>query len=321
MASSHSSLLVVAVTVLLTSLCWWIPSISCVSINSFQLPECYSHLTRCEDKIADKAISYFKSKTVLFIGDSLTRYQYLSLCYILRHRRPESAHAYPRIVQENSWGHDDDKLLQWEKFFIGSSALLSPYEKCISCHRHGFFENRVYYDPLLQIRIVYVQFRGNNIDMNRNVDDPNELNLIVGDTGDLRAYFPGINHLDLIVTNVGYFGFHASINPEMYMEKMKSLAKTLVWKTTTYQDGEYADANWWVDHSNAPANRTEMNDVDYRMCNYPDVLCLDTSWTAKHVRRTSYWDTTHFIEPIYAIFNDQLLTLLNVTTKQHTSIT
>jgi len=149
--------------------------------------------------------------------------------------------------------------------------------------------------------------------MNRNVVDPNELNLIVGNSGDLRSYFPGINHLDLIVTNVGFFGFHASINPEMYMKKMKSLANVVVWKMTTYQDGEYADANWWVDHSTAPANRTEMNDVDYRMCNFPDVLCLDISWTSTHVRRTSYWDTTHFIEPIYAIFNDQLLTLLNVT--------
>jgi len=151
--------------------------------------------------------------------------------------------------------------------------------------------------------------------MDNNVDDPNELNLIVSNTGDLRAYFPGINHLNLIVTNVGYFGFHPSIKPEIYVKKMKSLADVVVWKTTTYQDGEYTDANWWVDHSSSPCNRTTMNDVDNRMCNTNDVLCLDTSWTAMHVRRSSYWDTTHFIEPIYAIFNDQLLTLLNATTK------
>ena len=302
--------------VLLFSLICSITFLSSVEINSFKLPDCYIHRFHCEERIAEKAISYFRSKTVLFIGDSLTRYQYLSLCYILRHRQPESSHAYPKIVQENSWGSDDDKLKQWEKFFIGSSALLNPYETCVSCHRDGFFENRVYYDPVLQIRLVYIQFRGNNIIMDHNVDNPNELNLLVTNTGDLKAYFPGIKHLDLIVTNVGFFGFHSSINPEKYIKKMQSLADVVVWKTTTYQDGEYADPNWWfvVEHNNAAANRTTMNDIDYRMCNVANVLCLDTSWTATHVRRSSYWDTTHFIEPIYMIFNDQLLTLLNVTT-------
>lgn len=286
---------------------------SSIEINSFEVPACYHHLLHCEETVARRATAFFRSKNVLFIGDSLTRYQYLSLCYILRHGYPESKKAYPRIIQENSWGSDDNHLKQWEKFFVGSSALLAPYEKCVSCQRDGFFENRVYYDPNLQIRIVYIQFRGFNINMAQNVDDPNELNLIVQNTGDLHAYFPGINHLDLIVTNVGFFGFHETINPERYMQKMQSLANVVVWRTTTYQDGEYANANWWIEHSDSPVNRTTMNDVDRRMCNVPAVVCLDTSWTATHVRSSSYWDTTHFIEPVYAIFNDQMLTLLNAT--------
>ena len=56
-----------------------------------------------------------------------------------------------------------------------------------------------------------------------------------------------------------------------------------------------------------------MNAMDSRMCNLPGIVCLDLSWTAKHTEPApvDYWDTTHFKEPIYLAFNDEMINKLS----------
>lgn len=264
-------------------------TIAQIEINTFQVPRCFKELQKCEYEIGHKAMNFYKNKKVLFVGDSLTRYQYLSLAYILRHRQAQKKLTYPSIVQENSWGGN------WDQFFLGSTNLLHPYENCTVCDRNGFFEYRQYNDIINNIQLTYIQFRG--IGFEKDVF--------------LQTYFPNNQHLDLVITNVGFFGFHFSVQPESYLNVMKNLATKVVWKTTTYQDGELADPEWWIKHNTAPVNRTIMNAMDYRMCNYLDIICLDLSWTAKHVVQTDYWDTTHFTEPIYLAFNDEMINKLS----------
>ena len=45
--------------------------VSCVEINSFELPNCHKHLFDCEENIFDKSIKNLENKKVLFIGLSL----------------------------------------------------------------------------------------------------------------------------------------------------------------------------------------------------------------------------------------------------------
>jgi len=201
-----------------------------------------------------------------------------------------SKNALPNLVEENTWNG-------WSDFFHGTSNILYPFETCTACDSGGSYEYRNYHDPYLNIKLTYIQFRG------------------IGFKNDkwLKAYYPQEEHVDVVVTNVGLFGFHFTVNQAEYIETMRLIADKVVWKTTTFQDGEYSDPSWWSrpSHKRSPCNRTIMNIVDHRMCNHEGVLCLDTSWTATHVKSTNYWDTKHFKEPIYAMFNDALIDVLS----------
>jgi len=276
--------------------------VSCIEINSFEQPDCHKHLYECEENIFEKAHKYFKHKKVLFIGDAFTRYQYLSLCFILRHRQPESKHAYPRIIQENSWNMNDLNLNKRESFYIGSSAVLHPYETCIKCKKDGSFESRYYHDIKLKVTLAYIQYNGIGDVFHDKKDE-------------IKSYFPDLNRIDVVVTNIGFLSYNSSIKVEEYIQFIKSLGTIIVWLTTPYQNGEYNDAHWWKRHHNTTINRTQMNAVDYQMCNCPGVLCLDTSWTAKYVHANSYWNNLFFTEPTYAIFNDQLIDLVTKQTR------
>ena len=81
----------------------------------------------------------------------------------------------------------------------------------------------------------------------------------------VRYIFPNNAHIDVVVTNVGFFGFHHTVNQEEYIEVMKALADKVVWKTTTYHDEEYTTPDWWTQNRKAAANRTTINIVDHRM--------------------------------------------------------
>jgi len=272
--------------------------ISCVEINSIELPDCHKHLFECEENIFEKAHKNLENKKILFIGDAYTRYQYLSLCFILRHRQPESKHAYPRIIQENSWNIDNSNLNKRESFYIGSSAVLHPYETCITCKKDGSYESRYYHDEDLKITIAYIQFNGIG-------------NIFHDKKEEIKSYFPNFNQIDLIVTNIGFLSYNHDIKAEEYIKDIQSLESNLIiWLTTPYQNGEYNDVHWWKRHHNTTIDRTQMNAVDYQMCNYQGVVCLDTSWTAKYVHANGYWNNLFFTEPTYAIFNDQLIDLV-----------
>ena len=86
------------------------------------------------------------NKTIVFIGDSLTRYQYLNLVHFLHTGEWES--NYPRNENEHEWHN-------WTMFFAGTSARLGCNEYC-DCFRneHGHVkENRLYYDRRWNIKV------------------------------------------------------------------------------------------------------------------------------------------------------------------------
>ena len=74
---------------------------------------------------------------IALVGDSVTRYQYLSLVYFLRTGKWHS--TKPRLFCEKDWP-------SWNMFFKGTNAKLRGYEIC-DCDREGsvtlgFRENR-----------------------------------------------------------------------------------------------------------------------------------------------------------------------------------
>jgi hypothetical protein len=80
-----------------------------------------------------------------FVGDSLTRYQYLSLVYYLRHGQWDEDGNYPNMAAEMPFQRD------WSSFYMYTNTILHPWEWC-DCFRNNplnvsvMCENRYYMD-------------------------------------------------------------------------------------------------------------------------------------------------------------------------------
>ena len=64
---------------------------------------------------------------IVFMGDSLTRYQWLALAASFHRKVELSGTEYPSLVKEREWRH-------WMPFYNGSTELLMPNSRC-DCHR------------------------------------------------------------------------------------------------------------------------------------------------------------------------------------------
>ena len=95
---------------------------------------------------------------IAFLGDSISRYQYLSLVYYLHHNAWIDPKSRPSFVIEG-------QFKTWNSFYKDTNNALSPYEKC-DCYRpqkwntSQIFENRYYHNPLTNVHVVYIQAFG-----------------------------------------------------------------------------------------------------------------------------------------------------------------
>ena len=276
-------------------------SLTC-AINSYQAPPCYDNIGECRLELGHKAIDTLQNKYLLMIGDSLTRYQYLSLVYTLRHRHPPDETMYPDM---NEFTHKD-----WQPFFETTNSMLAPYEHCDCSYYDGrFFENRRYYDPRMNISVTYLMFRGfflegSNDTNSLHAQNPKSVSAPKWSMG-VKTYL--LEHfqpkkVDYVVTNVGQFEFHESVNPHEYISWCQALSDKVIWKTTTAAQYETIDR--------PIPQRARMNGVDTDMCGTKHVHCMDTSWTVKVDSTKHFYDSVHFREPVYAILNDQLMDML-----------
>ena len=276
----------------------------CFAINSYETPPCFGKLKECRENLGRKTTETLKGKYLLMIGDSLTRYQYLSLVYTLRHQNPPHVHMNPNM-NENTHG-------EWIQFFKTSNRVLAPYEDC-DCSYYGgrFFEHRRYYDPVNNIRVTYLMYRGFFIE---GTNDTNSLWAKEPQKESAPQWSMGMKDyllqnftpkkVDFLVTNVGFFPFHESIVPAQYIQWMRHLSDRVVWKTTTAVMGETPTQGF--------ADRARCNAYDAEMCATKHVYCMDTSWTQKVDQKLDYWNSNHFNEPVYSILNDQLMDILKV---------
>lgn len=280
-----------------------LPAAVSVAINSYKAPECYEHLAECKVELGHKVVETLKDKYLLMIGDSLTRYQYTSLVYTLRHRHPPEPTMFPDM---NEFTHDG-----WMPFFKESNAVLAPYENC-DCSYYGgrFFEHRRYHDPHMNISVTYLMYRGFFIEGSNDTNslhapEPQEVHAPKWSTN-MKNYLLNVftpKKVDYLVTNVGFFEFHESVIPAEYIQWCRTLSDRVIWKTTTNVQYEtIAKPN---------EQRFRFNRVDAEMCNTKHVHCMDTSWTVHVDQERDYFDSIHFREPVYTVLNDQLMDMLH----------
>ena len=96
---------------------------------------------------------------IMMVGDSLTRYQYLSLVHFLQYGKWVDPESNPNMV----WIHSHPS---WIDFFITTKSLLEPFEQC-DCFRPAYrkvwltpdkiFENRFFLQPSRNNSVSYIQ--------------------------------------------------------------------------------------------------------------------------------------------------------------------
>ena len=257
-----------------------------------------------------------------FLGDSLTRYQYVSLAYFLKHGKfwDANKHRPFHLVNEYTYG-GYDKMYEIQ---TTDERFLYPNEKC-DCYRElGYIhdtlpnvtENRYFYESSRDNMLVYIQAFGHSapshgrytaeeamenissfqfkhfLDYNKTPyvwEFPDWGSVIREHIANLR---PKITHL---VLNAGIWGNHFMENETARVDLKQAVEEsnmTGIWKTTTYQfpDGPYEN----------------MNISDPLMCELFNRNCLDLTWS-NCVRTKLMYDPIHFVEPVYRIFNEDLL--------------
>jgi len=96
--------------------------------------------------------------SIVMVGDSLMRYQYLSLTFYLRHRQFPHPDARPHLLLEKSWA-------DWHAFMHGGTKLLAPNELC-DCYRDdaynfdAIYENRYYRDGDRNTSVSFFSYVG-----------------------------------------------------------------------------------------------------------------------------------------------------------------
>lgn len=204
-----------------------------------------------------KLKDFLSKKRIVFIGDSLTRYQYLNFIHIL-HFNAWTLSVYPRIEIESDWPN-------WKSFHIGTSFRFGCREIC-DCYRDRHFsglgpsskENRFYYDPSFDISVFFFAWFPPIPIMLNPVPKPNDFKKLCREIPSkqemMLAYNPEsefvyseitdfINDIikpmmpDVLILNQGFWKNNKFRSNETYfhhvMTAAKSASKRFIWKTST----------------------------------------------------------------------------------------
>jgi hypothetical protein len=270
----------------------------------------------------DKDDAPLRDISIVLMGDSITRYQYLSLVYFLRWGAwfdPRKMH--PHLVKERSFEtplHPE----QWMEFYLQSNRMVAPYESC-DCFRpvgnimrqlDRVCENRYFYDRERNNSVVYIQAFGHASTQHGRLNASTAL--LTADHGtltfNLTPYIWNYNtwhdtvrfHIaelkpkpQFVVMNAGAWQNHFLAHNESRAELADALQSTGmkgIWKTTTSQQrgGQAGDSIV----------------ADSLMCEQLGA-CLNLSWTSQ-LSKDMWWDNLHFYEPTYRQMNEQMLGMM-----------
>lgn len=132
----------------------------------------YDDDTMQQNQIKERIHQRPRNLRIVFMGDSITRYQYLSLIYFLQygywyhydhHDHDHHPHRH-NLMNAHSFRHPLHHDNDWNEFFLQSNALFYPNEAC-DCVRHYngtiIIERRYYYHPAYNNQITYIHMNGN----------------------------------------------------------------------------------------------------------------------------------------------------------------
>lgn len=272
-------------------------------------PPCGAPLEDYEESLNQQRFTNIPQNLHLaMIGDSLTRYMYLSLAHYLRWGFWECDDYEPSIVQQKQHG-------TWMDFFNHTKEKLSPYEQC-DCWRNSNigadgYEHRYYWDPVLNNSLTIIQKLGphpskghwNSTDVYlEHAFDTDYNNEFLWDYG--RNWADIITHHlaklpqkpHFVIFNAGVWHRNGLDNEEMQdaiLDALKENNIIGIYRTTTVNRGN---------------QRSPHSLHDEQLCNKTQ-YCLNVSWTGQTPDEL-YFDEAHFYSSIYNRMNVQLLDMM-----------
>lgn len=245
---------------------------------------------------------------ILFMGDSLTRYQYLDLAFFISRNGKWFCNAKDDPHFEAKGG------LSWNSFYTFTDEVLRPYEMLCDCTRRGNDhetprENRYFYDPDYNNRLVFLQKFGHipfrtswdishiNEHPNTLVNDPQNMSVaqIMNWTEAVENFVCNMTPKPAyFIFNSGWWDDEEFSQPAVQEALIRALGNCniiSVYKTTTIA-----------------RSKERLDEKRERMCHLTDV-CFNVSWTDL-VPPEHYVDDKHFTPPLYSMINLHLLSML-----------
>jgi hypothetical protein len=98
--------------------------------------------------------SAFKNKHIIIIGDSISRYLYVALVYMLHHKHWLESAMLPNPVEERTYE-------SWPIYFGATDGMFYPYHYC-DCSREQMYENKYYINRASSFFVSYLLYFGKN---------------------------------------------------------------------------------------------------------------------------------------------------------------
>lgn len=255
------------------------------------------------------------NQSIVMVGDSLMRYQYLSLVHLVHFDKFVDYHVRPNILLVMTYDN-------WISYYRNSTELFGGSEHC-DCYRGEHpknfsdgFENRYYYNEKRNISITYIMYFG-------------DMQQVQG------HWLPELKDRDCFRTPSEYYIPPIWSYPTIQEALVNIVAKispapTVMLLNAGFHHNKYDDpahaqsvaeiasivaprVMWKTTNGRVEPRQDELSETDKRMCAFDELECFNIGWSLS-AHPSTYADNIHFMPQMYSLINMQFLRQLTENT-------